>query len=75
MTNATEIYAQSISRWPTAERLRLAALIINGLMQSAPPAPRRSALELLESLPPGGLFKISAEVDRYLQEERDSWER
>ena len=45
------------------------------LPQAAAPA-RRSMLELLESLPPGPrLFKTPEEADRYLQEERDSWDR
>ena len=35
-----------------------------------------SALEFLATLPPGPLlFKSPEEVDRYIQEERDSWER
>jgi hypothetical protein len=41
------------------------------------PAPaRRSMLEFLATLPPGPLlFKTPEEANRYLQEERDSWER
>lgn len=35
----------------------------------------RSAIEVLEETPGQRLFKTSAEADRYLQEERDSWER
>ena len=35
-----------------------------------------SALEFLESLPPGPrAFKTWEEYERHLQEERDSWER
>lgn len=46
------------------------------LVLPEPPAPtRRFALDLLESLPGQRLFKTSEEADRYLQEERDSWER
>jgi hypothetical protein len=44
------------------------------LPEPSPPA-RRSALDLLESLPGQRLFKTAEEADRYLQEERDSWER
>jgi hypothetical protein len=36
---------------------------------------RRSALDLLESLPGQRLFQTAEEADRYLQEERDSWKR
>jgi hypothetical protein len=41
------------------------------------PKPRRmSTLEFLATLPPGPLlFKTPEEVNRYIQEERDSWER
>ncbi len=41
------------------------------------PAPaRQSTLDFLANLPPGPLlFKTREEVDRYVQEERDSWER
>lgn len=39
------------------------------------PAPeRRSALDILEELPGGILFKTPEEADAYLQNERDSWE-
>ena len=35
-----------------------------------------SMLEFLESLPPGPLlFQTPEEADRYIKEERDSWER
>jgi hypothetical protein len=37
---------------------------------------RRSVLDIIESLPPGPRqFKTPEEADRYLQEERDAWER
>lgn len=37
---------------------------------------RRSMLEFLATLPPGPLlFKTPEDANRYLQEERDSWER
>ncbi len=41
------------------------------------PQPRRmSMLEFLATLPPGPLlFKTPEEANRYLQEERGSWER
>jgi hypothetical protein len=41
------------------------------------PAPtRRSMLEFLATLPPGPLlFKTPEDANRYIQEERDSWER
>jgi hypothetical protein len=37
---------------------------------------RRSMLEFLKSLPPGPLlFATPEEANRYIKEERDSWER
>lgn len=37
---------------------------------------RVSTLEFLATLPPGPLmFKTAEDVNRYLQEERDSWDR
>jgi hypothetical protein len=38
------------------------------------PAKRRSALEILDSLPGGRLFKTAEEVDKYIDEERNSWD-
>lgn len=45
------------------------------VLPEAPPAPRRSALEVIQSLQGHRLFQTPEEVDRYLQEERDSWDR
>jgi hypothetical protein len=46
------------------------------ILPDMPPSPRQSMLEVLESLPPRPLlFKTPEEANRYLQEERDSWER
>ena len=36
---------------------------------------RKSVLDIIRELPPGQLFKTAADVERYLKEERDSWER
>ncbi len=38
-------------------------------------AARRSVLDVLDAYPGGLLFKTAAEVDNYLREERDSWDR
>jgi hypothetical protein len=45
------------------------------VLPQKPATPRRSALEIIESLHGHRLFQNTEEVDRYLQEERDSWER
>jgi hypothetical protein len=46
------------------------------VLPETPASPCRSVLEFLDSLPPGPrLFKTSEEADRYLREERDTWDR
>src|SRR5579884_1285248 len=46
------------------------------VLPEKPVPTRRSMLEFLATLPPGPLlFKTPEEANRYLQEERDSWER
>jgi len=77
MTNAQELYASTVRHLPPAERLRLAALILDDLTQAAQgqAEPLRNALDLLEQTPGGRLFSTPAEADEYLQRERDSWDR
>ncbi len=45
------------------------------VLPQAPPIPRRSALEIINSLKGHRAFQSSAEVNAYLREERDSWDR
>ena len=46
------------------------------VLPATPPPRRGSMLEFLATLPPGPLlFKTPEDANRYLQEERDSWER
>ncbi|MFL5241405.1 MAG: hypothetical protein ACJ8FY_04800 [Gemmataceae bacterium] len=45
------------------------------VLPDSPPTPRQSMLEFLATLPPGPLlYRTPEEVDRYIREERDSWE-
>ena len=44
------------------------------LRRRAAGAERRPAVEILAEAPGHRLFKTAAEVDAYLQEERDAWE-
>jgi hypothetical protein len=76
MQDAKEIYREAVSRLPSSERLRLAALILSGLTQEGetPVALSRAAIELLEEMPDKRLFKTSEEADEYLSRERDSWD-
>ena len=77
MTNAQDLYASTVRHLPPAERLRLAALILDDLTQAAQDQtePPRNALDLLEEMPEGRLFGTPAEADEYLQRERDAWDR
>lgn len=45
--------------------------------QVTPEAPREgmSVYDIVKDLPGGRLFKTAEEVDEYLRQERDSWER
>jgi hypothetical protein len=45
------------------------------LLNSTPPeTPRESAIDILNSSPGQQIFKTPEEVDRYIQEERASWD-
>jgi hypothetical protein len=76
MQDARELYKNEVSRLPSSERLRLAALILSELTQEVEASMKspRVALELLEEMPGSRLFKNSAEADAYLDEERTSWD-
>ena len=43
--------------------------------ESKKPVEQRSILEMLESFPKHRIFKTGAEVDAYIREERDAWDR
>jgi hypothetical protein len=70
-----EIYRSALSSLSPEERLELAALILRELAASGyAPGRRLSAVGLINSFPARRGFKTSAEADRYLRGERDSWE-
>lgn len=69
-----EIYRREVSGLSSEERLELVALILRELVAAGyAPGGRLSAVELINSFPAGRGFKTSAEADRYLRGERDSW--
>ena len=75
MLDVEELYSKTVSRLSPSERLRLASLIMDGLAQGKEVG-RRSALDLLDTLPQGGrLLKSPAKAYAHLREERDSWDR
>jgi hypothetical protein len=73
MQSVQEIYRNAVSGLSSEERLELAALILRELTAPAPGGPL-SAVELINSFPAGRGFKTSADADRYLRGERDSWD-
>ena len=77
MQNVIEIYNNSISRLPNEEQLELASIILNKLVEEKADEKDKSkvyAIDLLEKMEGGRLFKTSEEADEYLRWERDSWE-
>ncbi len=79
MEISQDVYNETISHWSSDEQLRLATLILEGVTKtksSSLPQPQRvSMLDIINEMPGSRLFKTSAEVDAYLREERDSWDR
>lgn len=79
MESVQEIYRETVSHLSSDEQLQLASMILEGVTktkQKPGPEPQRtSMLEIINEMPGGRLFKTSAEVDAYLREERDSWDR
>ena len=83
MQIAHEVYVTTVKGLPTNEQLELASLILAGVTQKhngsevmpMPKTARRSMRQILDELPGGRIFKTPEEVDAYLREERDSWER
>jgi len=45
------------------------------LLPASPTATRRSAVDILAEAPGHRLFKTAADVDHYLQQEREAWDR
>lgn len=77
MTNTTEIYAQTIRQLPSAERLRLATLILEDLNEEQTGESETktlSALEVLEKLNDRRVFDSAEKVNEYLETERESWD-
>ena len=48
---------------------------VDVVMTPSVPRPHRSALDILEEAPGNRLFDTAAEVDSYIQAERESWDR
>jgi hypothetical protein len=76
MQTAQDLYSTTVFSMPPSERLRLAAMILNELAQAETSnESRQSIRQMLSEMPAARLFKTAAEVDAYLERERDLWER
>jgi hypothetical protein len=62
-----EIVAQEL---PAGESVEVIVLL-----PTSPASVRRSAVDILAEAPGQRLFKTAADVEAYLQHERDAWER
>lgn len=66
-----ELLKQTIDTLSSAEK----NIIRSHLLQQVPlEEPRQSAIDIIMSAPGQQIFQTPEEVDRYLQEERDSWD-
>lgn len=75
MQSAETIYKESVRPLPLAERIRLANIILRDAGKQIPSrSGERSALDILQSIPPNGNSRTSSEIDEYLHSERDSWD-
>jgi hypothetical protein len=77
MANALQVYKHTVEPLAPGERLRLAALILEGLTEEVPgPEARVSMADLIATLPPGPRACSSwDDYEHHLQEERNAWDR
>jgi hypothetical protein len=76
MPSVETIYRETIRPLPVDDQMRLAEMIRENVGQKERSSkPKRSALEILQSINVKPIFRTSAEVDEYLKTERDSWDR
>jgi hypothetical protein len=74
MPSVETIYRDTILPLPPNERLRLARLIVAHESSNKSQTEQLSVLDIIESLNGERVFSDSAEVEKYLAEERDSWD-
>ncbi len=74
MPSVETIYRDTILPLPPNERLRLAKIIVEHESSNKSQTEQLSVLDIIEGLNGERIFSDSAEVDKYLAEERDSWD-
>jgi hypothetical protein len=57
-----------------APELAVGDMVEVTVAKTAVDKPRKSALEIIEEMPPCQLFKTPEEADEYLKRERESWD-
>lgn len=75
MPSVETIYRDTVRPLPVSDQVRLADMIMENVeSESSSSEPRRSALDLLNSIHAERIFRTPAEVDEHIRTERDSWE-
>ncbi|MEW6210800.1 MAG: hypothetical protein AB1631_20715 [Acidobacteriota bacterium] len=71
--NVEEIYSKHLASLPKEDRLRLLAMLANGLTEILPPDDRRRSLFELEGL--GAEIWKGIDAQEYVDDLRNEWER
>jgi len=75
MPGVETIYRETIRPLPVSDQVRLADMIMENVDSERLSAkPKRSVIDILESIEVEPIFRTSAEVDEYIRKERDSWD-
>lgn len=75
MPSVETIYRETVRPLPVEDQKRLADMIRENIdVELRSSKPRRSVLELLESLRAATPSRSAAEIDESLRAERDSWD-
>lgn len=74
MPSLETIYQESIKPLPIVDQVRLAELIMERAPKTPQDRPRRSVVEILNSIHARKHGRTAAEIDEYIKTERESWD-
>ncbi len=75
MPSVETIYRETVMPLPVDDQKRLADIILENVEHNPSSSKkRRSALDVLNSIRVKGIFRTTAEIDEYIERERDSWD-
>lgn len=75
MPSIETIYRETVRPLPVDEQKRLADMILENVeSESLSSKTKLCALDVLNSIHAERIFRTSAEVDKYIRTERDSWD-